>query len=195
MAEKHGVPIVARGAGTGLAAGAIPVDGGIVLSTTAMNEIETDVENRTAWVGAGVINLDLSKEAEPFGLIFAPDPSSQSACTIGGNVANNSGGAHCLAEGATTSHVLGLEVVLAGGETLVLGGQAPDMPGLDLKGLLVGSEGTLGVVTRVVRLLPIEADVRTSFSTSRCSRGQRGPYPTSSLPGSCRLRWRSWIRR
>ncbi|MET0697110.1 MAG: FAD-linked oxidase C-terminal domain-containing protein [Acidimicrobiia bacterium] len=162
VAERHGVPIVARGAGTGLAAGAIPVDGGIVLSTTAMNHIDIDVENRTAWVGAGVINLDLSMEAEPFGLAFAPDPSSQSACTIGGNVANNSGGAHCLAEGATTSHVLGMEVVLAGGETLVLGGQAPDMPGLDLKGLMVGSEGTLGVVTRaLVRLLPIEADVRT----------------------------------
>ena len=134
VAERHGVPIVARGAGTGLAAGAIPVDGGIVLSTTAMNQIDIDVENRTAWVGAGVINLDLTMEAEPFGLAFAPDPSSQSACTIGGNVANNSGGAHCLAEGATTSHVLGMEVVLAGGETLVLGGQAPDMPGLDLKG-------------------------------------------------------------
>ncbi|MGH8943490.1 MAG: FAD-binding oxidoreductase, partial [Acidimicrobiia bacterium] len=100
VAERHGVPIVARGAGTGLAAGAIPVDGGIVLSTTAMNQIDIDIENRTAWVGAGVINLDLSKEAEPFGLAFAPDPSSQSACTIGGNVANNSGGAHCLAEGA-----------------------------------------------------------------------------------------------
>ncbi|HSK06996.1 MAG TPA: FAD-linked oxidase C-terminal domain-containing protein [Acidimicrobiia bacterium] len=162
VAERHGVPIVARGAGTGLAAGAIPIDGGIVLSTTSMNWVEIDVANRTAWVGAGVINLDLSKEAEPYGLCFAPDPSSQSACTIGGNVANNSGGAHCLAEGATTSHVLGLEVVLAGGEVLVLGGQAPDMPGLDLRGLIVGSEGTLGVVTRaLVRLLPIEPDVRT----------------------------------
>ncbi|MGH8953299.1 MAG: FAD-binding oxidoreductase [Acidimicrobiia bacterium] len=162
VAEAHDVPIVARGAGTGLAAGAIPVDGGIVLSTTAMNDIELDIENRTAWVGAGVINLDLTKQAEPYGLCFAPDPSSQSACTIGGNVANNSGGAHCLAEGATTSHVLGLEVVLAGGEVLTLGGQAPDMPGLDLKGLIVGSEGTLGVVTRaLVRLLPIETDVRT----------------------------------
>ncbi|MGH8871505.1 MAG: FAD-binding oxidoreductase [Acidimicrobiia bacterium] len=162
VAETHGVPIVARGAGTGLTAGAIPIDGGIVLSTTSMNQIDIDVDNRTAWVGAGVINLDLTNEAEPFGLCFAPDPSSQSACTIGGNVANNSGGAHCLAEGATTSHVLGLEVVLAGSEILVLGGQAPDMPGLDLKGLIVGSEGTLGVVTRaLVRLLPIDTDVRT----------------------------------
>jgi glycolate oxidase len=162
IAEAYGMPIVARGAGTGLAAGASPTEGGIVVVTTAMNEIEIDPENRTAWVGAGVINLDLSKAAMPFGLHFAPDPSSQSACTIGGNVANNSGGPHCLAEGSTTSHVLGMEVVLAGGEIAVLGGQAPDTPGLDIKGAIVGSEGTLGVVTRVlVRLLPIEPDVRT----------------------------------
>jgi glycolate oxidase len=162
LAEAHHVPLVARGAGTGLTAGASPTQSGIVLVTTTMNQIDIDPENRAAWVGAGVINLDLTREAEPYGLHFAPDPSSQSACTIGGNVANNSGGAHCLAEGATTSHVLGLEVVLAGGEILVLGGLAPDPPGLDLKGLIVGSEGTLGVVTRaLVRLLPLEADVRT----------------------------------
>lgn len=162
VAERHGVPIVARGAGTGLAAGASPTEGGIVVSTTALSEIDIDPDNRTAWVGAGVINLDLSKRAAPFGLHFAPDPSSQSACTIGGNVANNSGGPHCLAEGSTTTHVLGLEVVLAGGEIIVFGGQAPDSPGLDVKGLIVGSEGTLGIVTRaLVRLLPIEPDVRT----------------------------------
>ena len=162
IAEAHGVPIVARGAGTGLAGGASPTSGGIVVVTTAMNEVEIDVENRTAWVGAGVINLDLSKQTLPFGLHFAPDPSSQSACTIGGNVANNSGGPHCLAEGSTTSHVLGMEVVLAEGEIAVMGGQAPDTPGLDVKGAIVGSEGTLGVVTRVlVRLLPVEPDVRT----------------------------------
>ncbi len=162
IAERHEVPIVARGAGTGLAAGASPTEGGIVLSTTAMNSIDIDVDNRTAWVGAGVINLDLTKAATPFGLHFAPDPSSQSACTIGGNVANNSGGPHCLAEGSTTSHVLGMEVVLSGGEIVMLGGQAPDTPGLDLKGLIVGSEGTLGIVTKaLVRLLPIDPEVRT----------------------------------
>lgn len=162
VAERHRVPIVARGAGTGLAAGASPTEGGIVLSTTAMSSIEIDPGNRTAWVGAGVINLDLTKAATPYGLHFAPDPSSQSACTIGGNVANNSGGPHCLAEGSTTSHVLGLEVVMSGGQVVELGGQAPDTPGLDLKGLIVGSEGTLGIVTRaLVRLLPIEPDVRT----------------------------------
>jgi glycolate oxidase len=162
IAEAHKAPIVARGAGTGLAAGASPTEGGIVLVTTALKSMEIDVENRTAWVGAGVINLDLTNAAARYGLQFAPDPSSQSACTIGGNVANNSGGPHCLAEGSTTSHVLGLEVVLAGGEVVVLGGQAPDPPGLDLKGLIVGSEGTMGIVTRaLVRLIPLDPDVRT----------------------------------
>lgn len=162
IAERHRAPIVARGAGTGLAAGASPTRGGIVVVTTAMNSIDIDVDNRTAWVGAGVINLDLSVAARPHELQFAPDPSSQSACTIGGNVANNSGGPHCLAEGSTTSHILGMEVVLAGGEIVVLGGQAPDPLGLDLKGAIVGSEGTLGIVTRaLVRLLPLEPDVRT----------------------------------
>ena len=162
IAEAHKVPIVARGAGTGLAAGASPTEGGIVVVTTALKSMEIDVENRTAWVGAGVINLDLTNAAAQYGLQFAPDPSSQSACTIGGNVANNSGGPHCLAEGSTTSHVLGLEVVLAGGEVVVLGGQAPDPPGLDLKGLIVGSEGTMGIVTRaLVRLIPLDPDVRT----------------------------------
>ena len=162
IAESHGTPVVARGAGTGLAAGASPTQGGIVLSTTSLNQIELDVANRAAWVGAGVINLDLSVAAEPHGLHFAPDPSSQSACTIGGNVANNAGGPHCLAEGSTTSHVLGLEFVGVGGEILTLGGLAPDPPGLDLKGLIVGSEGTFGVVTRVlVRLLPLEPEIRT----------------------------------
>ncbi|MCI0677735.1 MAG: FAD-binding protein [Actinobacteria bacterium] len=162
IAETHGVPIVPRGAGTGLTAGASPTVGGMVLVTTALDTIEIDADNRTAWVGAGVINLDLSRAAAPYGLYFAPDPSSQSACTVGGNVANNSGGPHCLAEGSTTSHVLGLEVVLTGGEVVILGSQAPDPPGLDLKGLIVGSEGTLGVVTKVlVRLLPIDPEVRT----------------------------------
>ena len=162
IAGEHGVPIVARGAGTGLTAGASPTEGGIVMATTALNSVEIDPDNRTAWVGAGVVNLDLSKLAAPFGLHFAPDPSSQSACTIGGNVANNSGGAHTLSEGSTTSHVLGLEVVFADGEIVILGGQAPDSPGLDVKGLVVGSEGTLGIVTRaLVRLLPVEPEVRT----------------------------------
>ena len=135
IARRHGVSIVARGAGTGLAAGAVPIGGGIVLSTTRMNQIhEIDPINRTAWVGPGVINLDLSRATAGLGLHFAPDPSSQAACTIGGNVANNSGGPHCLAEGSTVNHVLALEVVLADGSVAVVGSSAPDEIGLDLRG-------------------------------------------------------------
>ncbi|CAN5867650.1 FAD-linked oxidase C-terminal domain-containing protein [soil metagenome] len=162
IAAAHSLPVIARGAGTGLTAGASPARGGIVVVMTGMNEIEIDVANQAAWVGPGVINLDLSRAARPYGLHFAPDPSSQSACTIGGNLANNSGGPHCLAEGSTTSHVLGLEFVTAAGEILHNGSLAPDSPGLDLRALLVGSEGTLGIATRVlVRLLPLPEDVRT----------------------------------
>ena len=163
IANRHGVSIVARGAGTGLAAGAVPLDGGIVLSTTRMNEIyEIDPVNRTAWVGPGVINLDLSRATAGIGLHFAPDPSSQAACTIGGNVANNSGGPHCLAEGSTVNHVLALEVVLADGTVAVVGSSAPDEIGLDLRGMLVGSEGTLAIVTKaLVKLTTNPPDVRT----------------------------------
>jgi glycolate oxidase len=163
IASRHEVPIVPRGAGTGLAAGAVPNEGGIVISTKLMDSIEeVDIEDRTAWVGPGVINLDLSAATRPLGLHFAPDPSSQAVCTVGGNVANNSGGPHCLAEGSTVAHVLAVEVVLTDGEVVTVGSAAPDPIGLDLRGVLVGSEGTLGLVTRVlVRLLPNPPDVRT----------------------------------
>jgi glycolate oxidase len=162
VAAAHDLPVIARGAGTGLTAGATPTGGGIVMVMTAMNDIEIDVPNQAAWVGPGVINLDLSRVAKPHGLQFAPDPSSQSACTIGGNLANNSGGPHCLAEGSTTSHILGLEFVTAAGELLRVGGLAPDAPGLDIRALLVGSEGTLGIATKIlVRLIPLPDDVRT----------------------------------
>jgi glycolate oxidase len=163
IARRHGVSVVPRGAGTGLAGGAVPLDGAVVVSTVLMDAIDDiDLDNRTAWVGPGLINLDLSRRTEPHGLHFAPDPSSQQACTVGGNVANNSGGPHCLAEGSTVNHVLGLEVVLADGEVLTVGGSAPDPIGLDLRGILVGSEGTLGIVTRVlVKLTPNPPAVRT----------------------------------
>jgi glycolate dehydrogenase FAD-linked subunit len=162
IANRFSMPVVPRGAGTGLTAGASPVDGGVVVAMTRMNSIEIDVDNRAAWVGPGVINLDLSRQASGHGLHFAPDPSSQSACTIGGNLANNSGGPHCLAEGSTTSHILGIEFVTASGEVFLVGGLAPDPIGIDLRSILVGSEGTLGIATRIlVRLLPMSEDVRT----------------------------------
>jgi glycolate oxidase len=162
VARDHDLPIVPRGAGTGLAGGAVPEEPAILLVTTRMNEIEVDEVNRTAWVGPGVINLDLSVHTTPMGLHFAPDPSSQAACTIGGNVANNSGGPHCLAEGTTVNHVLAVEMVTGDGEVVVAGGPAPDPIGLDVRGIVVGSEGTLGIVTRaLVKLTPNPPAIRT----------------------------------
>lgn len=162
IAARHGIPIVPRGAGTGLAGGTVPLSPSLVLSTTRLTGIEVDAESRAAWVGAGVLNLDLSAHTARFGLHFAPDPSSQAACTIGGNVANNSGGPHCLAEGTTVNHVLAVELVTADGGVVVLGGEAPDPIGLDLRGIVVGSEGTLGIVTRaLVKLTPDPPAVRT----------------------------------
>ena len=162
-ARRRGMPVIPRGSGTGLAGGTVATGPALMLVTTRMNRIEeVDLENRTAWVQPGVINLDLSMHTAPYGLYFAPDPSSQSACSIGGNVANNSGGLHCLAEGTTVNHVLAVEVVTAEGEVMVMGGAAPDPIGLDLRGVMVGSEGTLGVVTKVlVKLTPSPPAVRT----------------------------------
>lgn len=162
VAKRHGVPIVARGAGTGLAGGAVPSDPAVLLVTMRMKDIAVDEANRTAWVSPGVFNLDLSRHTASVGLYFAPDPSSQAACTIGGNVANNSGGPHCLAEGSTVNHVLAVEFVDGDGIVHLAGGAAPDPVGLDVRGVLVGSEGTLGIITRVlVRLMPEPPAVRT----------------------------------
>lgn len=155
VADRLGVPFVARGSGTGLAGGAVPPDGAIVISTSKMNRIvSVDAPNRQAWVEPGVLNLDLSKQIAHLGVHFAPDPSSQQTCSIGGNVANNSGGPHCLADGVTSAHILGLEVVLPDGSVTVLGGEEPEPLGFDLRGAFVGSEGMLGVTTKVcVRLM------------------------------------------
>jgi glycolate oxidase len=166
LANDAGVAIVARGAGTGIAGGAVPRHGGVIIATPRMNRVlEIDAHNRCAVVEPGVINLDLSKVAEPYGLFFAPDPSSQKASTIGGNVANNAGGPHCLSLGVTVNHILGLELVLHDGSVVRIGGKAVDAPGLDLTGLMVGSEGTLAIVTEVtVRLLPLPEAVRTTLA-------------------------------
>jgi glycolate oxidase len=158
-----GVPFVARGSGTGLSGGALPhADGVLIVMATMRDIVELAVEDERAVVQPGVINLQVTREAAPHGYYYAPDPSSQQICSIGGNVAENSGGAHCLKYGFTTNHVTGLEVVTPDGEIVSLGGKALDPPGYDLIGAFVGSEGTLGIATEVtVRLTPLPETVRT----------------------------------
>ena len=162
-ARSHGRPFVARGSGTGLAGGAVPCGGAVVITTTRMDTIhEVDLASGVAWVGPGVLNLDVTRHLAPYGVHFAPDPSSQQSCSIGGNVANNSGGPHCLAYGVTSAHVVALEVVLPDGEIAVLGGLDPEPTGLDLRGAFVGSEGTMGIATKIaVRLTPNPPTIRT----------------------------------
>ncbi len=156
------IPVVARGAGTGLSAGALPHEGGVLLSLAKFNRIlDIDVAACTARVQPGVRNLAISQAVVPYGLFYAPDPSSQIACSIGGNVAENSGGVHCLKYGLTVHNVLKLEVVTAEGELLTIGSDALDAPGYDLLALMHGSEGMLGVVVEVtVKLLPLPEAVR-----------------------------------
>lgn len=150
ISTKHGVPMVGRGAGTGLSGGALAVQGGILTVFSRMNRIlKIDEENMRAVVQPGVVNLDVTRAVEHLGLYFAPDPSSQKACTIGGNVAENAGGPHTLAYGVTTNHVTGLELVLPSGEVVRVGGATCETPGYDLTGLMVGSEGTLAIVTEI----------------------------------------------
>ncbi|MET0627161.1 MAG: FAD-linked oxidase C-terminal domain-containing protein [Acidimicrobiia bacterium] len=163
VAAHHDRPFVARGSGTGLAGGATPVGDPLVIVTTQLDHLlDVDAEARVAWVEPGVLNLDLTRAVSHLGLHYAPDPSSQQACTIGGNVATNAGGPHCLAAGVTSSHVLAVDVVLADGSTATLGGLEPDQPGYDLRGCFVGSEGTMGIATRIaVRLTPDPPTVRT----------------------------------
>src|SRR5947209_14575775 len=159
LASENGFPVVPRGAGTGLSGGALAREGAVVLGFSRMNHIlEIDAANQRAVVQPGVVNLDLSVAAKPFGLYFAPDPSSQKSCTIGGNVAENSGGPHTLAYGVTVNHVTGLEVVLPDGEVVNFGGKGLDPTGYDLTGFFVGSEGTLGIATeKTVKQLPLTA--------------------------------------
>ena len=166
-AYQEGIPVAGRGSGTGLSGGAISPPGGMQISFSRMNRIlQVDTANRAAVVQPGVINLDLDNHVHKFGMRYAPDPSSQRACSIGGNVAENAGGPHCLVYGSTTNHILGLEVVLEDGEMVRLGSltTAPvrEQPGYDLRGVFVGSEGTFGVATEVaVRLLPLPPAVKT----------------------------------
>src|SRR5271163_4289271 len=155
ISRRHRIPIVGRGAGTGLSGGVIARAGGIVISFARMNRIvEIDLANERAVLEPGVVNLEITQAVERDGYFYAPDPSSQKACTIGGNVSENAGGPHTLAFGVTTNHVLGIETVLTDGTPMTVGSKALDTPGYDLTGLLTGSEGTMALVTRVtVRLM------------------------------------------
>ena len=150
LCARHKIPFVARGAGTGLSGGALPAAGGIVLGFSRMNRITSvDFPNQRITVEPGVINSHVTQHVAPAGFFYAPDPSSQSVCTIGGNVAENAGGAHCLKYGFTTTHVLAMDIVLPSGDLVTVGASTLDTPGYDLPGVFVGSEGTLGVVTSI----------------------------------------------
>jgi len=155
LCHAHGVPFVARGHGTGLSGGALPHPDGILIVLSRLNRvIDIDIPNQRVVVEPGVTNLEITRRVAPFGSYYAPDPSSQSVCSIGGNIAENSGGAHCLKYGFTVHHILGVEAVLPNGDLVTIGGPTLDTPGLDLLGVLIGSEGTLGVVTKAtLRLL------------------------------------------
>lgn len=169
LCARHGVPFVARGSGTSLSGGSTPVEGGLVIALNRLNQIlRIDPEARIAVVEPGVVNLDVSKAAAPFGLYFAPDPSSQPVCTIGGNVAFNSGGAHCLKYGMMSNHVLGVKVVLPDGEVVQMGSGGHEQVGPDLTGFFVGSEGLFGIALEVtLRLVPRPAAYKTVLAAYR----------------------------
>jgi glycolate oxidase len=163
LCQAHGVPFVARGSGTSLSGGSVPVQGGIVIALNRLNHIlRLDARERLAVVEPGVINLDVSKAASPDGLYYAPDPSSQQICTLGGNVAFNSGGAHCLKYGMTSNHILAIKAILPDGEVVQLGSESTEGAGPDLVGMFVGSEGLFGVALEItLRLLPRPAQYQT----------------------------------
>jgi glycolate oxidase len=168
LARAAGIPYVARGAGTGISGGAIPTHGGLVIELSRLNRVlEIDLANQRAVVEPGVINQDLKEllTGQGFGHTYVPDPGSQVVSTIGGNVANNAGGMHCLKYGVTTNHITGLEVVLPDGEIITVGGKVLEQPGCDLTGLFVGSEGTLGIITRIiVRIVRLPETVQTQLA-------------------------------
>ena len=194
VCAKHNIPFVARGSGTGLSGGALPTPGGVVISLARMNRIlSIDFENALIIVEPGVINSHVTELVRSAGYFYAPDPSSQIVCTIGGNVAENAGGAHCLKYGFTTTHVLGCEVVLPAGELVHLGShRRPDAPGYDLAGVFVGSEGTLGVATKIdpAHRARARSACRRSSPPSTPALPPARPSPTSSPPACFPPRWR-----
>jgi glycolate oxidase len=193
ICHRERIPFVARGSGTGLSGGATPVENGIVISLTRMNRIlEVDFPNARVIVEPGVLNLDVTARIQYNEYFYAPDPSSQSVCSIGGNVAENAGGAHCLKYGFTTTHVLGLEVVLPDGSLVHLGGKTLDAPGYDLAGVFVGSEGTLGIATKVIlRILKRPECVRTLLaafnSTNEAGATVSGIIAAGMLPAAIEM--------
>ncbi len=193
LCHRERIPFVARGSGTGLSGGALPVENGIVISLARMNRIlEVDFPNARAVVEPGVINLDVTGRVQPQEYFYAPDPSSQSICSIGGNVAENSGGAHCLKYGFTTTHVLGLEVVLPDGSLVHFGGKTLDAPGYDLAGVFVGSEGTLGIATKIIlRIVKRPECVRTLLaafaSTNEAGAAVSGIIAAGMLPAAIEM--------
>ena len=166
FAHKEGIPIIARGSGTNLSGGTIPSRGGIVLHFSRMNRIlEIDTENQRAVVEPGIFTLAFKTELARYGYVYQPDPASEKVSTFGGNVGENSGGPHCLKYGVTTNHILGAEVVLSDGEVIQIGGKALDNPGYDLTGVFVGSEGTLGIATKIIlRIMPKPEAVKTMLA-------------------------------
>jgi glycolate oxidase len=166
LCHREGVPFVARGSGTSLSGGSLPVEGGIVIALNRLDRVlRIDPDTRTAVVEPGVINLDVSRAAARHGLAYAPDPSSQSVCTIGGNLAFNSGGAHCLKHGMTSNHVVGIEAVLPDGEVVRLGGDSTEPVGPDWTGMFCGSEGLFGIAVEVtLRLVPLAEATRTALA-------------------------------
>ena len=193
ICHREKIPFVGRGSGTGLSGGALPVENGIVLCLARMNRIlEVDIPNARVVVEPGVSNLDVTGRVQPQEYFYAPDPSSQSVCTIGGNVAENAGGAHCLKYGFTTTHVIGLEVVLPDGSLVHLGGKTLDTPGYDLAGVFVGSEGTLGVATKIIlRIVKRPECVRTLLaafpSTNEAGAAVSGIIAAGMLPAAIEM--------
>ncbi len=193
LCHQAGLPFVARGSGTSLSGGSLPIQDGLVIGLNRLNRIlRIDPQERLAVVEPGVINLDVSKAAAPYGLYYAPDPSSQSICTIGGNVAFNSGGAHCLKYGMTSNHILGIKAVLPDGEVVQMGGESLEGVGPDLIGLFVGSEGLFGIALEItLRLLPKPELYRTVLaaydSLGRAGKAVSMVVASGLLPGAIEI--------
>ncbi|MGQ9731013.1 MAG: FAD-binding oxidoreductase, partial [Candidatus Zipacnadales bacterium] len=164
--NERGIPVTPRGSGTSLSGGPVPLRGGVVLEFSRMDRLlEIDLKNQRAVVQPGYLNFDFVEELARYGHFYAPDPASQRVCTMGGNVAENSGGPHCLKYGVTTNHVTGVKVVLPDGEVMELGGKTIETPPYDLRGVIIGSEGTLAIVTEIIcRIIPLPEKIVTMLA-------------------------------